>query len=325
MILGEFNAGWGDQLELRQFEMRVRDIYLRHIAQDDVRTVIINSTWYDTHYHQKVLSELAQLDPQRVIVMAMLDPAIPDLGSYGDRDVWGMGYYAGVHEIDVWAMVVQKYFLANASYDASSIDQPFLCLNRKPHWHRRRLYQQLEHLDLLDRGIVTLGDTDGRPIRALPEDVAGSTLAPNAGPEVYGIVNDIMTLGPQQIWDRCFLNVVTETVFDIERQWFVSEKIYKPVVGFRPFLVYASDGGESWLAHIGLESYCQDFRDISDADPADPDQLVQLLQDLSAQPVSYLGHKYLALSEKIQHNKCMFDLHVHRTWNKVNQGAICPI
>lgn len=323
MISKEFNAGWGDKLPLRQFEKSLCDTYLRGVAQDSVNTVLINSTWYSQEYHHEVLIELERIQPSRLIVIAMLDPAIPHLDWYDSREVWGLGYYAGAHEIDAWALIVDRYFRAEPSCSPSAIDTAFICLNRKPHWHRQKLYNDLQTADLLDRGIVTLGGSSGRPVKHLSQDVEGSILAPNPGPEQYGIVNDIMTLGPSHLWNRCFLNVVTETVFDIRSHWFVSEKIYKPVLGLRPFLVYASDGAQSWLDHVGIESYIGDFKDISDADAKDPDQLVRFLGDLAQQPVSYLRHKYLALQDKILHNKSMFDHHVRRTWQRVNQGALC--
>lgn len=323
MIVREFSAGWGDNLPLRQFERDISDTYLRRIKTDAVATVLINSTWYSEQYHQQVMAELEIIQPQRVIVVAMMDPAIPQLDWYSRPQVWGLGYYKGTHEIDVWALIVDRYFQARTTSNSEMINTAFLCFNRKPHWHRRKLYQELQDLDLLARGVVTMGDESGLATRTLAEDVAGSPLAPNAGPEQFGIANDIMTLGPPGIWERCFLNVVTETVFDIDRQWFVSEKIYKPVLGLRPFLVYAPKGAESWLSHVGLDSYRRDFSDISDSDPGDPAQLPVFLRDLAQQPPAYLQHKYLALRDKILHNRNMFDRHVQRTWDHVYQGAIC--
>ena len=116
---------------------------------------------------------------------------------------------------------------------------------------------------------------------------------------------------------------MTETVFDVDREWFVSEKIYKPVIGSRPFLVHAPNGAQAWLAHVGIESYVADFRDISDRDPADPGQLAAFLVDLVQQSPAYFQHKYLALQEKITYNQSMFQAHVDRTWHKINQGALC--
>lgn len=324
MIIQEFNNGWGENVPLRQFEREIRDSYLAPAMQDQRRTVIVNSTWYTQDYHEQVLDQLKKIHPDRVILTAMMDPAIPQKEWFDDREIWGMGYYKGHHEIDVWALIMDRFF-QRPQHDHPVLDTAFMCLNRKPHWHRRQLYDRLQGLDLLPYGVVTLGSTSGQAVRALDSDVEGSPLAPNPGVDQYGIVNDIMTLGPMLQWQRCFLNVVTETVFDVDHTWFVSEKIYKPVVGLRPFLVYAPNGAGQWLDHVGLENYAEDFRDISDSDANDPDQLPALLRSLCDQSPRYYQSKYLALMPKMLHNRDMFDRHVRRTWDRVNKGASCQI
>ena len=324
MIIQEFNNGWGENVPLRQFEREIRDRYLAPVMQDQRPTVIVNSTWYTQDYHQHVIARLQELQVDRVILTAMMDPAIPQQDWFGDREVWGLGYYKGQHEIDAWALIMDRFFQL-PSDDLPMLDTAFMCLNRKPHWHRRRLYDRLQAQDLLRHGVVTLGSMLGQAVRALDTDVEGSPLAPNPGIEQYGIANDIMTLGPVSQWQRCFLNIVTETVFDVDSAWFVSEKIYKPVVGLRPFLVYAPNGAGQWLDHVGLETFVGDFQDITDCDASDPDQLPSLLRSLCDQSPQYYQSKYLALMPKMLHNRDMFDRHVRRTWDRVNEGASCQI
>lgn len=142
----------------------------------------------------------------------------------------------------------------------------------------------------------------------------------NAGIEQYGIPNDIMSLGPHEIWDRCFLNVVTETVFDVDQIGFVSEKIYKPVVGMRPFLVYAPNGARAWLDRTGIENFTQDFRDISDHDPADPDQMTLFLRDLCAQDQKYWKHKYANLISKLRYNFNKFQAYIFGQKKNIEEG-----
>ena len=56
MIIQRFDNGWGPQWPLKQFEQGIIDSMLATIAQDQSRTVVINSVWYTTEYHQQVLS-----------------------------------------------------------------------------------------------------------------------------------------------------------------------------------------------------------------------------------------------------------------------------
>lgn len=320
MILREFNNGWGDNFALRRFESEILQHYLRDWYQDPTSTVIINSTWYSEQYHQQVMSWLRQNPVERIVLCSFLDPAIPSPSWFQDLGVQirCLGYYRGLDEIDAWALIMQRHFdCADVIGDAEQIDTAFLCLNRKPHWHRRRLVAALMSRELSHSGVITMGSTGDGTALCLPHDVEGCTLAPNAGVDQYGIANDIMSLGPRSIWNRCLLNVVTETVFDVDQQWFVSEKIYKPVVGLKPFLVYAPHGARHWLDHVGIENFMADFSDITDLDLSDPECMAPFLAVLSKQSVQYYRYKYQSLWDKLQHNRQQFWSHVAATQHKV--------
>lgn len=314
MIVKEFNAGWGDNIELRRFETQILSSYLDSLYHDNTRSVIVNSTWYNQDYHAKVLEFLQHNQIDRVVVSACVDPPIPNRDWFNDVDVElrMVGYYPGPDEIDFWALTVDRYFAVpdTSMCDARNINTAFLCYNRKPHWHRKKFVEQLRQHDLLHHGVITLGSGSGQAELDVQQHVVGSPIAPNPGPEQYGISNDIMSLGCHDIWQRCFLNVVTETVYDIDHVWFVSEKIYKPIVGSRPFLVYAPNGANRWLSHIGIDSYTKDFVDITDLDLADPVSLAPFLQVLAHQGTDYWQAKYRTLEPKILHNKHAFQQHV---------------
>jgi hypothetical protein len=177
----------------------------------------------------------------------------------------------------------------------------------------------------LDQGIVSLGGDNGSATRLLKCDSGQSTLAPNAGTEQNGIANDIMSLGHPDNWQRHFLNIVTETQFDIKNTYFVSEKIYKPIIGMRPFLVYANDGALSWLSEHGFEPYTKDFQDISDLDLSNPYNIPNFLFTLCQQDSQYWQAKYLALRDKIMYNKTHFTEYVKQQKLIVKKGIQCQI
>jgi len=278
---------------------------------------VINSTWYSQEFHQEVLAQLRMMQFDRIVLVAMLDPAIPQADWYAEFacEVVGLGYYTGPGAVDYWALLTAEYNLDQPGMDPTAIDTAYMCLNRKPHWHRRRLYDQLSALGLLDQGIVSMGHE-----RILPVDREHDDLAPEPTRALYGIPNDIVSLGHPANWARSFLNVVTETAWNINQTGFVSEKIYKPIVGCRPFLVYDTDGATAWLQSRGFEPYNQDFQDISTVDPANPDQLVMFLQTLCAQPRSYWQSKFVALQDKIMYNKTQFDRYVKQQKLIIEKG-----
>jgi len=319
MIIKTFDNGWGPEYPAKQFEQLLVSGLLKDIVNDEVKTVMINSVWYTNDYHQKVLTYLNNSGAQRIILVAMIDASIPQPEWYNGIEVVTAGYYPGKYELDYWALLADKYFSKPLDlFPAETIDVAYMCLNRKPHWHRQRFYQHLNALDLLDHGLVSMGAESGPAVRTIVDDGQHDDLAPNADSLHYGIPNDLVTLGNLQNWQRCFVNVVTETVFDINQSYFVSEKIYKPIIGFKPFFVFAVDGATQWLTQKGFETYVTDFKDITDLNPAVPEQLPQVIQAICQQSKTYWQKKYVDLKEKIRYNRNQFDVYVQQQWNKIN-------
>ena len=323
MIIKTFDNGWGPNFPAKTFEQEIIDIYLQH---NKARTVLINNTWYTVDYHQTVMDQLRNLDFDQIILVSMLDAAIavPEWYQEFNKPVYTVGYYPGQNIIDFWALIIDKHFQIPdfELLSPRTIDTAYMCLNRKPHWHRQRLYNQLVDLNIVDHGIVSMGGNNSPAQRILSIDQGQSNLAPNSGTDQNGIANDIMSLGHPANWVRCFLNVVTETQFDITSTHFVSEKIYKPIMGCRPFLVYAS-GGDTWLTDRGFESYTKDFQDISGLDLTNPNNTAEFLVALCDQDADYWQAKFVALKEKIMYNKIHFAKYVQQQKLIIEKGIQC--
>jgi hypothetical protein len=328
MIVKTFDNGWGGQFPLKQYEINLVNSMILSLTADSTKSVLINSVWYTNDYHQQVLSWLRKNKFDQIVLVAMLDAAIPRADWYTEFNctVRSVGYYPGEHSLDFWALFVD-HFLKIPDIDlldTTTIDRPFMCLNRKPHWHRQRLYQQLKELGLITQGIVSMGG-DGVAAQLLNIDGEHDILAPNATREQHGIPNDIASLGHATNWKRHFLNVVTETCYDINQTHFVSEKIYKPIVGCRPFLVYDSDGAVRWLTNRGFEPYVDDFKDIFTPDLSLPKNLAPFLGVLSKQSKSYWEQKIIDLQPKILYNKNHFAEYVKQQKLIVEKGITCPV
>ena len=324
MIIKTFDQGWGQQYPLKQYEQKIANNLLVPFEENDQRVVVINSVWYNNEMHEQVMTWLRNNTWDQIVLVAMLDAAIPYPDRYAEfnRPVTGIGYYPGVGQVDFCALFVDHFLQApdnTVLLDASTIDTAYMCLNRKPHWHRQKLYNKLQARNLVNQGIVSMGG-DGQAVVALAQDRDHDTLAPNATRDHYGIPNDIVSLGHLGNWQRHLLNVVTETFYDINLSGFVSEKIYKPIVGCRPFLVYDPDGGTRWLHDRGFEPYTQDFKDISSLDLVEPHNLPEFLKVLCEQTPAYWQKKFVDLQEKILHNKNRFITYVKEQQTIVNNG-----
>lgn len=324
MIIETIDQGWGPEHPLKRMEMTIVDRYLRPYREDASRTVVINSTWFDGDLNQQLQERFIRECPDRIVLVSMLDAAIARPNMFLDLgcEVRAVGYYAGPDWIDFWSLVVDDHMRLPGInlLDDSEMDRAFMCLNRKPHWHRVQLFRAMESGGLLDHGLVSLGGDNGQATRLLDQDSGGSDLAPNGGTQQNGIANDIVSLGHASNWQRHFLNVVTETEFNVSATTFVTEKIYKPILGLRPFLVYSPDGAVPWLKSQGFETFTHDFQDITDSDPSNPQSVVPFLQDLVQAGPVYWRKKNLALRDKISYNRMQFDRHVANQRQKIERG-----
>jgi hypothetical protein len=328
MIIKIFDNGWGPEFVVKQLEQKIVDQYLKPLLHNSQRVIVINSTWYTNDYHGIVTEWLRHNSVDVIVLVSLIDSAIPAVDYFKEFNatVVAVGYYPGNHQIDFWALFLDQYFESPSSMDMCRfdlVDRPFMCLNRKPHWHRKQLYNELRHYDLLDKGLVSMGSQTNVPVLALDFPKVFN-FAPNAGTEQNGIPNDIATLGSMQNWQRHFLNIVTETVYDINANNFVSEKIYKPILGMRPFLVYDADGACRWLADRGFANYTEDFVDITDLDLKNSANIAPFLVILSNQSETYWKKKLVDLAPKIVYNKEHFYKYVEEQKLKVQKGIVCP-
>lgn len=312
MIVKSYDIGWGPEWSMKQLEQELLDKVISKFRNDNSRVVIINSVWYNNDYHQQVLHELHNLQPTHIIVVALLDPPNIKLEKFKEFncEVIGIGYYNNSN-VDYFAEFMNRFYqpVDCDLMDATTIDTAYMCLNRKPHQHRIRLYQGLKNANILDRGFVTMGGNP--PLKVFSDDVDGQQeLAPNGGSEQYGIENDIASLGNTSRWQRHFVNIVTETIWDIEPCNFLSEKTFKPILGLRPFLIYAPNGGIECLKRRGFESYIDDFKDIVDVDLTQPHNIVEFLRALVEQPQSYYQMKFSQLKDKLLFNEQRFKQYV---------------
>ena len=336
MIIKTFDHGWGPEWHLKKYEQQIVQSLVQDFVASNKKVVVINSVWYSVEVHEQVMTWLRNNDWDQIVLIAMLDAAIPYPDRYAEfgRPVTAIGHYPGAGQVDFCALFVDHFLKPpdqDLLLDGSRIDTAYMCLNRKPHWHRRRLYGQLQALDLVDQGIVSMGG-DGHVVKPLEQDLTDddchdmqNPLAPQATSNHYGVPNDIVSLGHMGNWQRHLLNVVTETCYDINKTGFVSEKIYKPIVGCRPFLVYDPDGGTRWMRERGFEPYTQDFQDISDLDLANPNNIPNFLVILCDQNPAYWQKKFVDLQEKIQYNKTHFADYVKQQQSIVEKGIPCPI
>ena len=232
-----WKAGRVEQLIRNILERKAQE----QLAVDSV--MLVNPTWL---LDRDLAKEIHDAAPEFIICHDLVDPAIPwvkqiiqDSGvphlCIGNSDQF---------RLDFWAMVCDLHFKSytNIELRLKTTAKKFMCLNRKPHAHRRVIMQYLDQVK--DQGYLT----STASYDLVDPDVAG-----------YSIPNDVYTLGDISTWQGAYLNIVTETTFNND-DFFISEKTWKPVIGLRPFFVYGQPKLRQYLKDQGFDT----FEDIID-------------------------------------------------------------
>ena len=147
-----------------------------------------------------------------------------------------------------------------------SCDKDFLCYQRKPRAWRVDFTKLLQENNLLENGIITLGAktendhdwSEGRSWEPITLDESHEPYrndGQNNEKHYGGIPNDLVTVGNLDIWNQCFLYISSETVFNHWEPVFVNERIWKPMIGLRPYIVQGNPKTYGWLEKNGFKTF----------------------------------------------------------------------
>jgi hypothetical protein len=185
--------------------------------------------------------------------------------------------------VQFWAMQARESFkvYTDEELQPNKLDNVFLCYNRLPRPHRKWLRQQFQANGLLSKGIFTLGKQD-----------------PSGEPDMW---NDNMSLGPLEAWNSSFLIIVTETGYNMRTAVpFLSEKIWKPIIGMRPFVCVGDSGTIKSLRDAGFETFNSFFG--FDKDDLTVSDVTNLVKNYQGDPAT----DYDVLKDKLAHNRKRF-------------------
>jgi len=253
LLYGGFNPTWAAGKLEREIVDCIVNKYQTLTPQQTIFFAV--TSWHEPY---DILHEARTHNPSLVVLFSLTDPLGP-IEKIIDQfpcPVKVVGYNNNqIDFIDFWAIACYKFFrnyCIEELIPSSPFDYVFLNYNRKPHWHRQFLVKELETNNLTDCGIITLGNSkynlnecneNYKDYGSL--DVVGDVQIPN----------DIYSLGKMDIWNSCFLNIVSETEYEYNENVFVSEKIYKPIIGLRPFVINGSPGIYNLLKNAGFDCF----------------------------------------------------------------------
>lgn len=312
VIYGGFNPAWkAGQLERELVDSLTQTINNRY---PHLKKVVAVTSW---HEPALLVKQIQQINPDITFLCSFTDPLGPieNLLDQMPGQVILIGYVNGEYFFDFWALACAKFFKTYTVEELRPVqfDNLFLNYNRKPHRHRIELVRLLEQSNLIDRGCVTLGnsqytvnDQHYQYQNYGADDVVGSV----------GIPNDVYSLGQLKIWNTSFINVVGETQYEYSKNVFLSEKIYKPIIGLRPFIINGSPGIYRILKQLGFDCF-DDLFPVKDLEKENYDHghkfsnhnyIVKSLQNFEN---TNLIDLYNQLKPRLCFNRDLFYEHAH--------------
>jgi hypothetical protein len=256
--------------------------------------MLINPTWL---LDRDLSAEIQDASPDFIICHDLVDPAIPQVHEIIQDSGIPHLFIGNVdqYRLDFWAMVCDLNFQSytNTVLQLRPGAKKFICLNRKPHAHRRVIMRYLDQVK--DQGYLTSG---------MDPDLVDADVGD------YDICNDVYSLGDISTWQDAYLNIVTETTFNNDN-FFISEKTWKPVIGLRPFFVYGQPKLREYLRAQGFDTF-EDLIDYTEC------VTEQDYAELAIKIVTNLSINYSEpFQQRLLHNQQRFRNYVYEQWDRL--------
>lgn len=294
--------GWANDLPIGRFVENIHNTILATVSETFKNPMLVDTTWLGSD-NISLVYELIQTNKPDVIVLCSLVDATfvteDEFKQFGTKII-SVGNFNKGNRIDFWSMVLNDRHIKQDT-TLTDVKYPFLCYNNKPHPHRVQLRNEFTQLGVLDKGAVSFGGQD--PVLS-PEDPNKIAYEEDGGGN--STLNDTMTFGDIDVWNSSFINIITETEFNSVERCFYSEKTWKPMIGMRPFLHYASNNVNAELNEFGFETFENCFTDICDLDLSTYKNIAVFCKILADQDPLYFIKKYNELKPKLEHNYTNF-------------------
>jgi hypothetical protein len=162
-----------------------------------------------------------------------------------------IGNTSGKYFFSYWVEFIRQnpeHFFDDIYLADPNIEKLYLCLNRKDyHLHRKFLLSEFDkRSNLAALGIIS---RPSQPVGTLHYNYKTY----DDGEHNNSFPNDIYSLGDPRVWNKFFVNVVTESC--VHSNVFFSEKTWKPIIGLRPFMILGDDAIYTKLHELGFDTF----------------------------------------------------------------------
>jgi len=206
-----------------------------------------------------------------------------------------------------------QYFDQQLPWTKPYINLNRLCVNERS--YRLNLVARLTQCNVLHRGHVSL-DLNSTPGHDLDQELFDphSLLSASAKQMIKAHITHSMSLDQKhrtsgnlsadlghrefELWKSGLWHLVTETVF-YHSKLHLTEKIFKPIVAQRPFMLAAAPGNLAYLKSYGFKTFDQ-WIDESYDTISDPDQRLQAIVDQTAKICAMSDDQLRQMHEEMQ-------------------------
>jgi hypothetical protein len=219
------------------------------------------------------------------------------------------------HYFSFWVEFIdthREHFFDDAYTRTPEFEHHFMCLNNKCNQHRAFLLNKMFQEEIIwNRGNISVIEQDDR--YDFPHPII---LEENRSPELLEkfyewekisdkqIANDIVSLGDPRHWRSHFATVVTESCQHTDV--FLSEKIFKPLIGMRPFLALGDVNLYSKLREFGFDTFDDLFPNVGLHETNWERRANNLMEDLRKIchiRLSDLDDVYDSIYTRLEHNR----------------------
>lgn len=269
--------------------------------------------------------------PDNIIFTVLIDPIkIPDPSFFPNlkaRNFMSIGYTTDKFtRLDYFAIYCAK-FLDQYSIDSvkpKSFDNIYICYNRRPRPHRAAIYKMFGIHNLLDKGVFTISternlDYDVRGIDQPYDKIALGTARSQHMTTPMGIrqIPNDHGLGRMDLWNSHFVNVVSETEFkSCDSYVFFSEKIYKPIIGLRPFMLNSNYSYYEQLKQDGFDTFEDIFTIPTDPNLQDWEVANSIADNIKALEQDNLALLYAKIENRLVANRRHYEDFVQKQIHK---------
>jgi len=130
----------------------------------------------------------------------------------------------------------------------------FMCLNGKDKKHRRHMLRTIYEHDLKEHGSISYVCYDGIDSTLNNDAIGGDDLPIILDQSIHQVRKNDRYMNPE-LYNNCWINIVTEAFPHVEQDLFITEKTFKPMLQLQPFLIQGNRHTLKKLQEFGFKTF----------------------------------------------------------------------